>query len=409
MNSNEEHVMQFAYLARDAAGKLLSGSLAAETQSDAARMLRQDGLFAVSLEEAREKLAVKIPLFGRRVSRSELVYATSQLAVMVDAGISLSSAIGGLATQTENLGFKSILEKIQQDIEGGDCLSAALAKFPKTFNGVYVNLVKAGEESGMLGTLLERLAVQMRNDLEQRSKVRGALMYPGAMFVMCMGSCVFLLTGVLPKISPMFVARGIELPTPTIVMMALSHALTVYWWACLLGFAACVGSFWYARQQWWGILAWDWTILRLPILGSLVRKSILARTTRTLSTMLNAGVPVLSAIELCAAVSENSLYEKSWRHLAGEVTTGRQLHEVLESNPLFPKTLVQMIGSGEKTGKLGMVLGRVSDYYEAEVGIATKAATSLIEPLMVAGMGVVIGGLALAMLLPIFKLSSHVG
>ena len=401
--------MQFTYLARDAAGKMLSGSVAADSQSEAARKLRQDGLYAVSLDEARAKATFTIPLFGRRVSRSELVYTTSQLAVMIDAGISLSSAIGGLAAQTDNLGFQSMLQKIQQDIEGGDSLSVALARFPKTFDGVYVNLVKAGEESGMLGTLLERLAVQMRNDLEQRSKVRGAMMYPGAMFVMCLGSCVFLLTGVLPKIAPMFVARGIELPMPTIVMMALSHALTVYWWACLLGLAACVGSFCYARRQWWGILAWDWSILGLPILGSLVRKSILARTTRTFSTMLNAGVPVLNAIELCAAVSENSLYEKAWRHLAEEVTTGRQLHEVLGSNPLFPKTLVQMIGSGEKTGKLGMVLGRVSDYYETEVNIATKAATSLIEPLMVAGMGVVIGGLALAMLLPIFKLSSHVG
>lgn len=401
--------MQFAYLARDAAGKMLSGSVDAESSIAASQKLRQDGLYAVSLEEARAKRAVHIPLFGRRVSRSELVYTTSQLAVMIDAGISLSSAIAGLAAQTENLGFQSMLEKIQQDLEGGDNLSTALGRFPRTFDGVYVNLVRAGEASGMLGTLLERLAVQMRNDLEARSKVRGALMYPGVMFVMCMGACVFLLTCVLPKISPMFVARGIELPTPTIVMMALSHALTVYWWACLLGLAAGIGSFWYARRQWWGILAWDWAILGVPILGPLIKKSILARTTRTFSAMLNAGVPVLNAIELCAAVSENSLYEKAWRHLAHEVTTGRQLHEVLQSNPLFPKTLVQMIGSGEKTGKLGMVLGRVSDYYEAEVGIATKSATSLIEPLMVAGMGVIIGGLALAMLLPIFKLSSHTG
>ena len=401
--------MQFSYLARDAAGKMQSGTVTADTSADVARKLRQDGLYAVSVEEVRAAKSTRVPLFGRRVSRSELVYTTCQLAVMIDAGIPLASAIEGLAIQTENLGFKSMLEKIQQDIEGGDNLSMALARFPRAFDGVYVNLVKAGEASGMLGALLERLAVQMRNDLEARSKVRGALMYPGAMFVMCLGACVFLLTCVLPKISPMFVARGIELPTPTIVMMALSHALTVYWWACLLGLAAGLGSFWYVRRQWWGILAWDWCILGVPILGPLIKKSILARTTRTLAAMLNAGVPVLNAIELCAAVSENSLYEKAWNHLAREVTSGRQLHEVLESNPLFPKMLVQMIGSGEKTGKLGMVLGRVGDYYDAEVSIATKSATSLIEPLMVAGMGVIIGGLALAMLLPIFKLSSHVG
>lgn len=401
--------MQFSYLARDAAGKMQSGFVTADASADVARKLRQDGLYAVSIEEVRVAKSTGVPLFGRRVSRSELVYTTSQLAVMIDAGIPLASALAGLATQTENYGFKTMLEKIQQDVEGGDDLSTALSRFPKTFDGVYVNLVKAGEASGMLGSLLERLAVQMRSDLEARSKVRGALMYPGAMFLMCLSSCVFLLTCVLPKISPMFVARGVELPTPTIVMMNTSHVLTVYWWACLLGLGAVIGFVWYARRQWWGILAWDWCILGLPILGPLIRKSILARTTRTFAAMLNAGVPVLNAIELCAAVSENSFYEKAWRDLAVRVMEGRQIHEVLESNPLFPKTLVQMIGSGEKTGKLGMVLGRVGDYYEAEVGIATKAATSLIEPIMVAGMGVIVGGLALAMLLPIFKLSSHSG
>lgn len=401
--------MQFNYLARDSGGKVVTGVVVAESQAAASQKLRHDGLFVVSLEPAKVRTNPKPSLFGGRVSRSELVYATSQLAVMIDAGIPLSEAIGGLAAQTDRVGFKAIMEKVREDIEGGDPLSVALSRFPRTFDAVYVNLVKAGEASGMLGSLLERLALQMRNDLEARSKVRGALMYPGAMFLMCLGACIFLLTCVLPKISPMFVARGIELPTPTVVMMAISYALTVYWWACLLGLAALIGGFWYARRQWWGILAWDWCILGMPVLGTLVRKSILARTTRTFSTMLNAGVPVLDAIELCAAVSENSFYEKAWRSLIAEVTSGRELHEVLQSNPLFPKTLVQMIGSGEKTGKLGMVLGRVSDYYESEVSIATKAATSLIEPFMVAGMGVVIGGLALAMLLPIFKLSSHTG
>lgn len=402
--------MQFTYLARDASGKMMSGAMSADSSVEVSRKLRQDGLFAVSIEESRqEKVYAPKVNFRRSVSRSELVYATSQLAVMVDAGVTVSEAIKGLAAQTENLGFKAILEKVCEDVEGGDDLSAALAKFPRAFDGVFVSLVKAGEASGMLGKLLDQLATQMRGELEARAKVRGALMYPGAMFLMCMCSCIFLLTCVLPKIAPMFVARGIELPTPTVVMMAVSYALTVYWWACLLGFIAFAIVFTWVRRQWWGIMAWDWCILGLPILGPVIRKSILARTTRTLASMLNAGVPVLNAIELCAAVSENSFYEKAWRDLADKVTTGRQIHEVLESNPLFPKTLVQMIGSGEKTGKLGMVLGRVGDYYEAEVGIATKSATSLIEPIMVAGMGVVIGGLALAMLLPIFKLSSHVG
>lgn len=401
--------MQFEYLARDIAGKMQSGIVNAETPGEAARKLRQDGLFTLTINELRAQPKASGGLFARRVSRSEIVYLSSQLAVMVDAGIPVAQAIGGLARQSESPAMRQMLERIQADVEGGVDLSAALAKFPRCFDGVYVNLVKAGEVSGLLGALLERIAVQMRSDLEQRQKVRGALMYPGVMLSMCVSACIFLLTFVLPKIAPMFVARGIELPMPTIVMMTISHILTHYWWACLLAAGAGLGFWWYARQQWWGRKAYDWVILQIPVLGPLMRKAILARTTRTFAAMLNAGVPVLDAIGLCAAVSENVFYERAWKDLADKVTTGQQIHEVLESNPLFPKTLVQMIGSGEQTGKLGMVLGRVGHYYDSEVSIAIKSATALLEPLMVAGMGVIVGGLALAMLLPIFKLSSHVG
>lgn len=402
--------MQFEYLARDNAGKLQSGVMAADSSAEAARKLRQDGLITLTITETRVQARTTVnPLFARRISRSDIVYLSSQLAVMVDAGIPVASAIGGLAKQSENPSMRSMLERIQQDVEGGVDFSVALSRFPRHFDGVYVNLVKAGEVSGLLGALLERIANQMRSDQEQRQKIRGALMYPGVMMAMCLGACAFLLTFVLPKISPMFIARGVELPTPTLVMLFCSHILTHYWWACLLGGFGLTGFWWYARQKWWGRLAYDWTILRLPVLGPLMKKSILARTTRTFAAMLNAGVPVLDGIQLCAAVSENIFYERAWKELAEKVTTGQQIHEVLESNPLFPKTLVQMIGSGEQTGKLGMVLGRVGNYYDSEVSIAIKSATSLLEPIMVAGMGVIVGGLALAMLLPIFKLSSHVG
>lgn len=402
--------MQFEYLARDVTGKMQTGIVSAETSIEAARKLRQDGLFTLSMTESRSAPRSAGPgLFARRISRSDIVYLSSQLAVMVDAGIPVASAIGGLAKQSENPSMRLMLERIQMDVEGGADFSAALAKFPRYFDGVYVNLVKAGEVSGLLGALLERIATQMRSELEQRQKVRGALMYPGIMLTMCLGACIFLLTFVLPKISPMFVARGIELPAPTRIMMAASFVLTNYWWACLLAVAAAIAFCWHARKQWWGQMAYDWVVLRLPVLGPLISKAILARTTRTFAAMLNAGVPVLDAIHLCAAVSENVFYERAWKDLADKVTTGRQIHEVLESNPLFPKTLVQMIGSGEQTGKLGMVLGRVGNYYDSEVGIAIKSATSMLEPIMVAGMGVIVGSLALAMLLPIFKLSSHVG
>jgi type IV pilus assembly protein PilC len=402
--------MQFDYLARDASGTMRSGIVAADSSAEAARKLRQDGLFTLSINEARAPSRVSASLlFARRVTRGDICYLTSQLAVMVDAGIPVAQALGGLAKQSENPTLKAVLERVQEDVEGGGDFSAALAKFPRYFDDVFVNLVKAGEVSGLLGALLERIATQMRSDLEQRQKLRGALMYPGVMLTMCLGACIFLLTFVLPKIAPMFVARGIELPTPTVIMMTASYLLTHYWWAFLLGGIGLATFWWYSRKKWWFRLGYDWVILRVPVLGPLVTKSILARTTRTFAAMLNAGVPVLDAIALCAAVSENIYYERAWKDLAEKVTAGRQIHDVLESNTLFPKTLVQMIGSGEQTGKLGMVLGRVGNYYDSEVSIAIKSVTSLLEPIMVAGMGVVVGGLALAMLLPIFKLSSHVG
>lgn len=401
--------MQFDYLARDASGKMQTGLVSADSSVEAARKLRQDGLFTLSMKEARADARPSLGLFSRRISRSDIVYLTSQLAVMVDAGIPVPSALGGLAGQTENPSVRSMLQRVQNDVEAGVDFSAALAKFPRHFDGIYVNLVRAGEVSGLLGALLERIASQMRGDLEQRQKVRGALMYPAIMLAMSLSACIFLLAFVLPRMSPMFVARGIELPAATRLMMSASHVLTHYSWACLLSLGGMTAFWWYARQQSWGRQAYDWAILRLPILGPLVTKAILARTTRTFAAMLNAGVPVLDAIELCAAVSENVFYERAWKDLAANVLTGRQIHEVLESNPLFPKTLVQMIRSGEQTGKLGMVLGRVGNHYDSEVNIAIKSATSILEPMMVAGMGMIIGSLALAMLLPIFKLNSHVG
>ena len=240
--------MQFEYLARDSSGKMQSGVISAETSTEAARKLRQDGLITLTINETRPAVRSSVSsIFARRVSRSDIVYLSSQLAVMVDAGIPIASAIGGLAKQSDNPTLQSMLQRIQQDVEGGVDFSAALAKFPRHFDGVYVNLVKAGEVSGLLGALLERIATQMRNDLEQRSKIRGALMYPGVMMAMCLGACAFLLTFVLPKIAPMFVARGIELPTPTIVMMTASHILTHYWWACLLGIGGLIGFWWHAR------------------------------------------------------------------------------------------------------------------------------------------------------------------
>jgi type IV pilus assembly protein PilC len=402
--------MLFTYQARDLTGKIRDGEISAASEAEATRQLRQDGMYLLSMAE--RKGAANVPgleLFQRRIRRGEIIYLTNQLSIMIDAGVPLASALEGLARQTDNPTLQRVLKSLQKDVESGEPLSAALARFPRHFDRTYVNLVKASEASGTLGKMLERIATQTRSELETRQQVLGAMMYPGAMVVMCVGVSIFLLTYVFPKITPMFATKGIKLPTPTRVMMVLSDALTHHWYWFILGVIALTGGFLYARRQRWGRVALDWTWLHLPILGSVIRKVTISRSLRTLATTINAGVPMLEALQLSGGVSNNIFYEETWNQVADQVTSGKQIYEALEGNKLFPSTLLQMISSGESTGKLGQVLNKVSDYYDREVATSIKSATSMIEPVMVAVMGGVIGTIALAMLLPIFTLSSHVG
>jgi type IV pilus assembly protein PilC len=305
--------------------------------------------------------------------------------------------------------MQRMLQQLQKDVEAGDNLSKALSRFPKQFDKTYVNLVKASEASGTLSKMLDRIAIQSRMELDTRQQVQGALMYPAGMLVMCVGVVIFLLTNVFPKITPMFATKGLKLPGPTKFLMALSDALMHHWVWFIVGTVAVVGFLFYASRQRWGRLAFDWFWLNVPVLGGVIRKVTISRSLRTLATTINAGVPMLDAIQLCGDVSSNLFYEETWRDVGEKVTAGKQICESLQGNKLFPTTLMQMISSGESTGKLGEVLNKVSDYYDREVSTSIKAATSLIEPIMVSVMGGIIGTIALAMLLPIFTLSGSAG
>jgi len=399
--------MQFTYQARDTGGRIRNGELAANNVDEASRMLRQEGLYLLRIDEAtRVTQAQFSKLFRRRVSRNEIIYLTSQLAVLVDAGVPLSEAIEGLAKQNENPTLKSVLTQVQKQVESGDDLSTALKRHPRHFDATYVNLIKASEASGTLAQMLDRIATQSRSELETRQKVQGALLYPGAMLLMCIGVSIFLLIYVFPKLMPMFETKQIQIPVPTLVMMTISDILIHHWYWVAIGCTLIVAGCVYVQKQTWGRLGLDWLWLHSPILGPMLKKVILGRNLKTLAITINAGVPVLQSLELTAAVSNNRLYERSWNEIGQLVTTGKQIHEALSGNVLFPSTVQQMIASGEATGKLGVILEKVSLYYERETANAIKSATTLIEPLMVFLMGGVIGSIALAMLLPIFKLSS---
>lgn len=402
--------MQFAYQARDLTGRIRDGLITAETAAEATRQLRTEGLYLLSLDEHSGRAPVSsLPVFQKRITRNEIVYLTNQLAVMVDAGVPLATALGGLAQQCANSRLKRILDAIQKDVESGEDFSTALARFPKHFDRTYINLVKASEASGTLPPMLERIAAHLRAELETRQKVRGALLYPAVMLVLCIGVSIFLLAYVFPKLLPMFATRSVEVPLPTRLMMSASDALVHQWPWLLLGTAVLGGFLAYARGQPWGRRILDSIWLNLPILGPMQKKVIIGRSLRTLATTINAGVPVLQAIQLSAGVARNVHYERAWQEAGDLVEAGKQIHEALEGNRLFPATLLQMIASGEASGKLGQVLNKVSDYFDREVSNAIKTVTSLVEPVMVLVMGGVIGTIALAMLLPIFQLSSHIG
>lgn len=399
--------MRFTYQAKDTHGAFRSGELNVDSYETAATQLRQQGLYVVSLEEVAEQSTKSgMSLFAKPVTRREIVEFASQLAVMVDAGVPLSSALEGLAAQTDNPSMKSLVDRLQSGVQAGEDLSTALSKFPKHFDKAFVNLVKASEASGTLGPMLERIAVQYRTESETRSKIKGALIYPAAMLTMCVGVVIFLLTYVFPKLMPMFAGREKDIPGPTKALLAISQSMTTQWPWYVAGTIGLVTFLWFGLRHATGRIVLDWVKIHLPPFNILCRKVALSRSLRTLSTTLNAGVPILEALQLSAGTSNNHFYESSWKQVGEEVTTGRHVYEALQGQTLFPKMVVQMIASGEKSGRLGNVLEKVADYLEREVSNAVKTVTSLLEPLIITVLGSAIGGIAVAMLLPIFKLSS---
>lgn len=346
-----------------------------------------------------------INLFPRRVKKSEIVYVTSQLGIMVETGITLSAALDGIGEQEENPTLRSVLNELKGRVEGGDAFSSALASHPKHFDKTYVALIRASEQTGTMGEMLEQIADYMRTQMETRAKVRAALTYPAVMALLAVGVTIFLLTFVLPKFAPLFNRKGVELPLPTIVMMTVSNALITYWYAWLIAGIALIVGFLFGRRTEPGRQIIDWIKINLPIMGPMFRKVTISRGVRTLGTMVGCGVSMLDAIRLTSEVSGNYYYERSWQHVLDEITGGNRIADALQGDKLFPPTLTQMIGSGEETGRLDDVLKKVSKHYDQEVETSLKTVTSLIEPLMITVMGVVVGGIAMGLLLPIFQLS----
>ncbi|MFI4876997.1 MAG: type II secretion system F family protein [Blastopirellula sp. JB062] len=397
-------MISYAYQARDSLGHVHEGAVEADSPEEAQLMLHRDGMQVLSLEQEAEAGSI----FPSRISKSDIIYFTNQLAIMVETGINLSTAIESVAAQEKNEALKTLLTDLRRSVESGEDFSASLAKYPQHFNKTYISLVKASEQTGMLGEMLDRIAAYMRNEVEIRNKVRAALAYPAAMVVLAVAVTVFLLTYVLPKFTPLFERKGAKLPTPTVIMMTASDVLLDYWWAWLAALIAAGVGFYFFRKTDRGRMTIDSAKINLPILGPLLRKITIARSLSTLGTLVRSDVPVLMSLELTAEISQNYYFEKLWRNVIDAVTSGNQIHETLAKSKLIPPTVVQMISAGEETGRLDEVLAKVRRHYDQEVDLSIKTATSLIEPLMITVMGAVVGGIAMALLLPIFSLSRNV-
>jgi type IV pilus assembly protein PilC len=397
--------MIFTYRVKDPKGKVHEGELEAPSVEAASQQLRQDGFVVLDLEAEEENADDGEGLFPRRIRKQEIIYITSQLAVMVETGITLSTALEGIREQEENPTLRKVLGELKSSVESGEDFSSALAKYPKLFNKTYISLVKASEATGTLGEMLERISGYLRKETETVGKVRAALAYPAVMLVVATGVTIFLLTYVLPKFAPLFNRPGAKLPAVTKVMMHASDSLLGYWWAWLLGVLVISIAIFYGRKTVRGRLTIDGAKINLPIMGPMFRKVAISRSIRTLGTMMASGVPVLEAIKLSADVAGNVFFERLWQDVGSQVTEGNRIADALLRNRLFPRMLVQMIKSGEETGKLDTVMLKISTYYDQEVETTLKAVTSMVEPIMITVMGVIVGGIGMALLLPIFSLS----
>src|SRR5947207_3111828 len=399
-------MLTFAYQANDPLGELVEGTMEVSSREEALARLKRDGLNVLELQEQ----AGGFDLMPRGIRQAEIIFTTNQLAVMVETGITLSQALGSIAEQEGNPALRKVLLDLKSSVEAGDDFSTALSRHPKQFDKTYISLIKASEQTGTLGEMLDTVATYLRSQLETRQKIRAAMAYPGVMAVIAVGVTIFLLTYILPKFEPLFSRKGVKLPTITIYMMSASNVLLNYWPYWIAGAIAVILTYVFGRKTEPGRKILDWLKINFPIVGNMTRKVTLSRSVRTLGTMVASGVSMLDAIKLTAEVASNWYYEQAWLRVLDEVTQGQRISESLQDErDLFPGTLVQMIGAGEETGKLDVVLGKVSSFYDKEVETALKATTSMIEPLMICGMGVIVGGIALGLLMPIFQLSRPSG
>jgi type IV pilus assembly protein PilC len=400
---------EFAYRARDSRGGSISGVLSAPNQDELVRQLRQQGLAIMSVVLRSKGSALgelsKMQLGKPRVKQADVVHFANQLAVMVDTGVPLVESLETLAQQTGNPTFREIVQQVAADVQGGLAFSEAIEKHPKYFNNMFVSLVHAGESSGNLGAMLINVSDYLVESYETQRRIKGALAYPMFLMGLAVVVVVVLMTFVLPKFTKIYEDKGATLPLPTQILLNTSKFLTGHWLAILIVLAAATTAAVLFFRSPRGRRFWDTLKIRTPIIGGVCRKLYIARAFRALGTMVAAGVPVISALEIARRTAANSHFVEVFNRAIAKVSEGETLSDQFFCSNLIPVATAQMIFAGEKSGRLGEVLLRLSNFCDRELKDAIKSMTTMLEPLLIGIMGFFIGGIAIALLMPMLTIS----
>ncbi len=397
----------YMWKGRSPSGEILAGEYVAENKQELINYLRKRRIIITSLKEKSKQLNLKFSI-GSKITVKDLGVFTRQFATMINAGLPMVQCLDILGKQLEKENFQKIVSTVTTDVEGGATLAEALGKHP-LFTTLYVNMVDAGEAGGILDLILNRLAVYLEKAEALTRKVKAALMYPAVVFFVAIGATVFMLMFIIPTFAKMFTDFGGDLPLPTKIVMGLSDFLRTKWYVMLAVISGSVFAFKRFQASETGKLKIDQFMLKVPILGPVIRKSSIARFTRTLGTLVSSGVPILNGLDITARTAGNKVVENAIYATKLSISQGNTIAEPLRESGVFPPMVTQMIGVGEQTGALDEMLEKIANFYDDEVDTAVDTLTSVIEPVMIVVMGTMVGGMLIAMYLPMFKLINVIG
>ncbi|MBU0550031.1 type II secretion system F family protein [Myxococcota bacterium] len=397
---------EWVWEGRTRSGEVRKGTIEADTEKDAHLKLRQQNIKPDKIKKKGKTSGFQMPT--GRVKASQLVIFVRQFSTMIDAGLPLVQCLDILSSQEPHKGFKRILLQVKQDVESGATFADSLRKHPSTFDTLFVNLVAAGEIGGILDTILNRLAAYIEKNVKLKRQVKSALTYPIGTLVVAMGVVFALLKWVIPTFEGMFKDMGGQMPALTQLVINASHWFQSYWYYVVGAIMAFLWLFKKTLSTEKGRTAFDTTMLKMPLIGSLIRKIAVAKFTRTLGTMVSSGVPILDALEIVAKSAGNKVIESAIYFVRDKISEGSNMADPLAKTNVFPSMVVQMIAVGESTGAMDTMLQKIADFYEDEVEVAVESVTKMIEPLMMVFVGGIVGTVLIAMYLPIFSMAGNV-